>query len=152
MKKVHDRLHLKDHQKSCREGDLNPDLYIELKSVNTEVAEQFFAHLLNFVKLFKNSNLARAKTWMLLIVHLWNKKKMVKINNSTPSIDQLKKIPNLKTVKRYKCFSRSISVKSQKKKDSLFSQLMSKSLKPWVCPGIDKEIKFIGTSKRRKIN
>ena len=61
MKKVHDRLHLRNHHVTCREGELDPDFYPELKGVNTEVAEQYFSHLLKFTKLFKNTTPARAK-------------------------------------------------------------------------------------------
>ena len=60
MRKVHDRLHLQNHREDCKKGDLNPDKYEELNGVNTQVAEQFFSHLLNFVFIFRNTNAVRA--------------------------------------------------------------------------------------------
>lgn len=68
MKKVLDRWHLKNHMHSCRQIDLNPDFFKELNGVNTKVAEQFFSHLLKFVKLFTNTTPERAKFSILLII------------------------------------------------------------------------------------
>ena len=56
IRKVHDRLHLQNHLDECKMGELNPDRYDELKNVNTQVAEQFFSHLLRFVKTFRNTS------------------------------------------------------------------------------------------------
>ena len=144
---MHDRLHLQNHQESCRKSALNPDLYEELNGVNTEVAEQFFSHLLNFVKLFTNTCSVRAKIWIILIFHQWNLKKELKINNSAPSPEQLKKIPQLKNVKRYKGGTRKISDKSEKKRSELFCKIKANLLKPWV----RKDLMVHKSAKRRKV-
>ena len=88
IQKVHDRLHLKNYNNiNCRIGAFNPDCHDDLKAVKTEVAEQFFSYLLNFVQLFKNATPKTVKIWMLLIVNHWNLKKMVKINNSVSTAE-----------------------------------------------------------------
>ena len=69
IRKVHDRLHLKNHHEHCRKGELDPDMYKELDGVNTEVAEQFFSHLLHFVFTFRNTSTVRAPLWMMLILY-----------------------------------------------------------------------------------
>ena len=60
IKKVHDRLRVKNDKPSWQRGKLNPDNYPEMTGVNTECAEQFFAHLLCFVFTFKNTSMLRA--------------------------------------------------------------------------------------------
>ena len=85
LRKVHDRLHLRNHHPDCQQGELDPDKYGSLKGVNTECAEQYFARLLKFVTLFKNTSLARAPIWLMIIQHEWNVCKEARINNSAPS-------------------------------------------------------------------
>ena len=85
LRKVHDRLHIRNHHEECRKGELDPDKYRELDGVNTQVAEQFFSHLLNFVCTFRNTSTIRAPLWILLILHNWNLKKEQKLNNTVPS-------------------------------------------------------------------
>ena len=56
LKKVHDRLHLRNHHPDCQNGELDPDNYENLKGVNTECAEQYFAHSLKFVMIFRTTS------------------------------------------------------------------------------------------------
>ena len=53
IRKVHDRSHLKNHHENCWRGELDPDMYEEMNGVTTQVAEQFFSHLLQFVYAFR---------------------------------------------------------------------------------------------------
>ena len=102
IQKVHDRLHLNNHSELCRKGELNPDKYKALNGVNTQVAEQFFSHLLKFVFTFRNTSSIRAQIWILLIIHQWNLKKEVKLNNTIPTKQQIRKVPMLKDVNVFK--------------------------------------------------
>ena len=101
LRKVHDRLHVKNHHPDCQEGELDPRKYDSLIGVNTESAEQYFAHLLKFVTLFKNTSSVRALIWLLIIQHNWNLRKEARINNSAPSKDMISELPDLKSLKSF---------------------------------------------------
>ena len=131
IRKVHDRLHLQNHHDDCKSGALDPDKYEELNGVNTEVAEQFFSHLLNFVFMFRNTSAIRAPLWILLITHQWNLRKVAKINNSKPSKEQVRLIANLKNIKMFKCSKRAVSIMSEARLVALHKVVKNKLLLSW---------------------
>ena len=102
LRKVHDRLHLRKHHPDCQNGELDPNKYEILKGVNTECAEQYFAHLLKFVLLFKNTRLTRAPIWLMIIQHQWNIRKEARLINSAPSKKMVDELPSLRFVKGFK--------------------------------------------------
>ena len=131
IRKVHDRLHIRNHNELCKKGELNPDKYEELNGVNTQVAEQFFSHLLKFVFTFRNTSSIRAQIWILLIIHQWNLKKEVKLNNTIPTKQQILKVSMLKDVNVFKTWHVSVSKKSKKRINMISDKLKLKLLKPW---------------------
>ena len=139
IRKVHDRLHLKNHHENCRRGELDPDMHEEMKGVNTQVDEQFFSHLLQFVFTFRNTSATRAPLWILLIQHQWNLKKESKLNNSIPSKEQLKLVPSLKSHKVFYCAKRPISEKSCTLIKTMYSKLKNRLLKPWSVSSISQK-------------
>ena len=137
IKKVHDRFHIQNHREQCRNGELNPDKYEILKGVNTEVAEQFFSHLLKFVCTFRNTNAIRAPIWILLIIHQWNLKKEAKLNNSLPNAQQLVSNPKLNQEKKFYSCRRLLSNKSKNRFNLLVDECRAKLLKPWSLEGME---------------
>ena len=131
IRKVHDRFHLQNHLDVCKMGELNPDRYAELKNVNTEVAEQFFSHLLRFVHTFRNTSAIRAPIWILLIVHQWNLKKEVKLNNSLPTKTQIKNDPSLGHIKSFRTWEIPSSKRSKHRLTNMKNEFKDKLLKPW---------------------
>ena len=132
LRKVHDRLHVKNHHPDCQNGELNPDKHEILKGVNTESAEQYFAHLLKFVTLFKNTSSTRAPIWLMVIQHQWNIRKEARLNNSAPSKKMVCDLPLLKFVKAFKTKVKCISEKTKKQLLSMETEVRLKLLEPWA--------------------
>ena len=150
MRKVHDRLHLRNHQEECRKGDLNPDKYEILNGVNTQVAEQFFSHLLKFVVTFRNTNSIRAPIWISLILHQWNVRKEVKLTNSIPTKKHMENVPICNRVKFFKTWKNNVSGKSKKRLKSLTDELRIQLIRPWTPRVSTLNNKVIGQSLKRK--
>ena len=131
LRKVHDRLHIKNHRKECQDGELNPNKYDSLKGVNTECAEQYFAHLLKFAILFKNTSSTRALVWLLIIQHGWNVRKEARINNSSPSKKMVSELLYLRCVKAFKTGERSLSEETKKQIFSMETEVRAKLLEKW---------------------
>ena len=131
LRKVHDRLHVKNHSKECQDGELNPNKYDSLKGVNTECAEQYFAHLLKFAILFKNTSSTRALVWLLIIQHGWNVRKGARINNSSPSKKMVSELSYLRCVKAFKTGERSLSEETKKQFFSMETEVRAKLLEKW---------------------
>ena len=134
LRKVHDRLHFRNHHPECRNGELDPDKYECLKGVNTECAEQYFAHLLKFVILFKNTSLTRAPIWLMIIQHQWNLRKEARLKNSAPSKKMMQELPSLRFVKGFKTVLKGTSRRTNTKLSALQSEVLKELSKPWVAP------------------
>ena len=102
-----------------------------MKGVNTECAEQYFAHLLKFAILFRNTSSTRALIWLLIIQHGWNVRKEARINNPAPSKKMVSELSYLRRVKAFKTGERSLSEETKKQFFAMETEVRAKLLQKW---------------------
>ena len=120
-----------------------------LNGVNTQVADQFFSHLLNFVCTFRNTSGIRAPIWIFLIIHQWNVKKEAKLNNSIPNAQQLIRNPKLNDAMVFQSGRRPLSCKSKKRFRLLVDECKANLLKPWSQLGRNVHLKGVQRSHNK---
>ena len=140
-------MQLQNHNEECKTGELNPDKHEELKAVNTQVAEQFFAFLLKFVATFRNTSAIRAPVWIYLIQHQWNLKKEANINNTRPTKVKIEKRPELELLPGSQCNRLPVSAKSIARLRDLRGKLSRRLLKPWCAVQLSQR----STLKRKRV-
>ena len=127
------RLETSNHHPDYLNGELDPNKHGILNGVTTESAELYFAHLLKFVMLFKNTSLARASIWLIVIHHQWNVRKEARLNNSSPSKMMVGELPLLRFANDFKTKVKCVSEKTRKQLLTMKTEISMKLLKPWVC-------------------
>ena len=91
VKYVVDRLHIMGHTQSWCKDKCHPDLFPDLKNVNTMVCEQINFWLGRYKHILKHMNHSRFNFFLYIILNKYNELKCEGIYNSTAQIDTSKK-------------------------------------------------------------
>ena len=96
-----------------------------------------FRSLAEVVTLFKNTSLARAPIWLMIIQHEWNVRKEARINNSAPSKKMVNELPQLRFVKAFQTQVKLVCDNTKKQLTAMETELRRKLLQPF---GLSREV------------